>query len=100
MKIELQEEKLYKEKYQPFYNNLNNYFETFIIPEALAFYLASSYHYHLLNKYPLENYLNSALNLFNVNCDINKIISIIEKILIIKYHLRITETKPLIIKKV
>lgn len=90
---------LYKEKYQPFYNNLNNYLKSFIIPDVIAFYIYSSFEYKIINKYPLENYLNSALNIFNVNLNINKLIPKIKNILLIKYHLKIVKTNPLIIKK-
>ena len=72
------EEKNYIEKYQPFYNNLNIYLKTFIIPEVIAFYLASSYEYNCLNKYPLKNHLNSACEIFNINFDSYELITIIE----------------------
>lgn len=89
----------YQRKYQPFYNNLNNYLKTYIIPEVIAFYLASSFEYNCLDNHNLENHLNSALDLFNVNININDIFPIIKTILIIKYNLHIVNNKPLILKK-
>lgn len=97
--IKNKEEKLYLKKYQPFYNNLHNYLNTYIIPDVIAFYLASSFQYNCLNKYSLEIHLRSSLSLFNTNCNIKELIPVIENILLIKYNLKIISINPLILKK-
>ena len=89
----------YQQKYQPFYINLNKYLKIYIIPEVIAFYLASSFEYKSLGKHNLKNHLNSALSLFNVNIDTNSIIPIVKQILKIKYNLKIIKENPLILEK-
>lgn len=92
------EKKYYKKKYKPFYNNLNNYLKTFIIPEVIAFYLASSYEHDCLDKCSIENHLNSAMIFFNININVNKLIPKIKYILNIRYNLKILNENPLILK--
>ena len=94
-----QEEKLYNKKYKPFYHNLTNYFNSFVIPDAMAFYIASSYEYNIIDNFSLENHLNSGLDIFNINYDIERLIPLISHILLIKYNLKIVKTNPLILKK-
>lgn len=97
--IRNKEEQLYLKKYQPFYNNLHNYLNTYIVPEVIAFYIASSYQYNCLSKYSLETHFRSSLSLFNTNCNIKELIPVIENILLIKYNLKITNINPLTLKK-
>lgn len=93
------DDELYQEKYQSFYNNLNDYMINYVIPSTIAFYLASSYEYNCLGNHYLKNHLNSALELFNVNVKIEKIKPLIQNELLTKYHLKIVKEKPLIIEK-
>lgn len=93
------ERKHYIDKYQPFYNNINKYLKNYVIPEVAAFYLASSFNYNCLGKHNLINHLNSILNLFNTNININDILPLIINILNIKYNLKIIKTNPLKLKK-
>ena len=83
----------------PFYNNYNKYIINFVIPETIAFYLANGYSRNCLSDCPLINHINSALDIFNVRCNINELISQVENILRIKYNLKLEKENPLILNK-
>ena len=85
--------------YLPFYNNVNYYLNNYVIPELVAFYIADSFYKKVLSKVPLYNHINSAIDVFNVRCDIDKLIPSIKKILRIKYNLKIVKDNPMILKK-
>ena len=88
-------DKEFEKIYLPFYNNVNNY----VIPDLVAFYLANEYSRHCLSYCPLRNHINSAIDVFNCRCDMNKLIPSIKKILRIKYNLNIVKDNPMILKK-
>ena len=85
--------------YLPFYNNVNNYLNNYVIPDLVAFYLANAYSRHCLSKCNLINHINSAVAIFNCRCDIIRLIPKIKEILRIKYNLKIVNDNPLILKK-
>ena len=89
----------FERKWLPFFNNYSEYIQEFIIPEAVAFYLANGYIRNCLSSCPLTNHINSAIDVFNINCNIDKILSEIKKILRIKYNLKIVKNNPLKIEK-
>lgn len=93
-------DKEFEEILLPFYNNYNEYLIKFIIPDAVAFYLANGYSRNCLSDCPLINHINSALDIFNVSCNVDELIPKIELILKIKYNLEITKNKPLKLMKV
>jgi len=78
-------DKEFKEILLPFYNNYNEYLIKFVIPDAVAFYLARN----CLSDCSLINHINSALDTFNVRCNIDNLIPEIKQILKIKYNLKI-----------
>ena len=84
----------------PFYSNYNEYLIKFVIPDAIAFYLAKGYSRNCLSDYPLINHINSALDIFNVRGNVDKLITEIELILRIKYNLKITKNNPLKLMKI
>ena len=92
-------DKEFEEIYLPFYNNVNDYLNNYVIPDLVAFYLANGYSRHCLSDFPLRNHINSAIDVFNVRCDIDKLIPSIKKILRIKYNLKIVKENPMILKK-
>ena len=92
-------DKEFEEIYLPFYNNVNNYLNYYVIPDLVAFYLANAYSRHCLSECNLINHINSAIDVFNVRCDIDKLIPSIKKILRIKYNLKIVKNNPMILKK-
>ena len=91
-------DKEFEEILLPFYNNYNEYLIRFIIPEAVAFYLANAYSRICLSDCPLINHINSALDIFNVSCNSDELIPEIELILKIKYNLKIIKINPLKLK--
>ena len=92
-------DKEFEKIYLPFYNNVNNYLNNYVIPDLVAFYLANAYSRHCLSECNLINHINSAIDVFNVRCDIDKLIPSIKKILRIKYNLKIVKNNPMILKK-
>lgn len=92
-------DKEFEEILLPFYNNYNEYLIKFVIPEAIAFYLANGYSRSCLSDCSLNNHINSALDIFNVRCNVNSLIPKIKYILKIKYNLKIIKTNPLKFRK-
>ena len=92
-------DKEFEKIYLPFYNNINDYLNNYVIPDLVAFYLANAYSRHCLSECNLINHINSAIDVFNVRCDIDKLILSIKKILRIKYNLKIVNNNPMILKK-
>lgn len=83
-------DKEFEEILLPFYNNYNEYLINFVIPDAVAFYLANGHTRNCLSDCPLINHINSALDIFNVRCNIDELITQIAYILKIKYNLNIS----------
>lgn len=92
-------DKEFEEILLPFYNNYNKYIINFVIPKTIAFYLANGYSRNCLSDCPLIDHINSALDIFNVRCNINELISQVENILRIKYNLKLEKENPLILNK-
>lgn len=76
------------------------FFIKFVIPEAVAFYLANGYSRNCLSDCPLINHINAALDIFNVRYNVDELMPEIELILKIKYNLEITKNKSLELMKV
>ena len=93
--IKGKKDKEFEEILLPFYNNYNDYFINFVIPETIAFYLANGYSRNCLSDCPLINHVNSALDIFNVRCNVDELIPQIKLILRIKYNLKIEKNNPL-----
>ena len=92
-------DKEFEEILLPFYNNYNKYIIKFVIPDAIAFYLANGYSRNCLSDCPLINHINSALDIFNVSSNVDELIPNIKNILRIKYNLKIINIKKLRIIK-
>lgn len=92
-------DKEFEEILLPFYNNYNEYVIKFVIPDVVAFYLANGYSRNCLSDCPLINHINSSLDIFNVRCNVDKLIPQIENILKIKYNLKIVKINPLSFSK-
>lgn len=88
-------DKEFQEKYLPFYDNFEEYMIRYAIPDAVAFYIANSYSRGCLDDSKLYNHINSAVDVFNCRCDIDIILPSIEKILNIRYNLKIAGRNPL-----
>ncbi len=88
-------DKEFEEILLPFYNNYNEYLIKFVIPDAIAFYLANGYSRNCLSDCPLINHINSALDIFNVRCNVDELMPEIDLVLKIKYNLKIAKNNPL-----
>ena len=89
----------YKRKYLPCIDNFCDYMKKFVIPDAIAFYLANEYDRNCLDECPLINHINSAIDVFNIVVDMRELIPRIEMILKIKYNLKIINRNPLKLEK-
>ncbi len=92
-------DKEFEELLLPFYDNYNKYMINYVIPDTIAFYLANGHNRDCLSDCPLYNHINSAIDIFNINCDINSLIPQIKQILKIKFNLKIVNDNPLKIEK-
>ena len=92
-------DKEFEKIYLPFYNNVNDYLNKYVIPDLVAFYLANGYSRNCLSDCPLRNHINSALDIFNVRCNVNDLMQQIKLILRIKYNLKIAKNNPLKIER-
>lgn len=92
-------DKEFEKIYLPFYNNVNDYLNKYVISDLVAFYLANSYSRHCLSECNLINHINSAVDIFNCRCDISRLIPKIKKILKIKYNIVVKNTNPLRLKR-
>lgn len=92
-------DKEFEETYLPFYNNVNEYLNNYVIPDVVAFYLANEYSRHCLSECNLINHINSAIDIFNCRCDISRLIPKVKEILKIKYNLVVKSTNHLRLKR-
>ena len=88
-------DKEFEEILLPFYNNYNEYLIKFVIPDAIGFYLANGYSRNCLSDCPLINHIKSALDIFNVRCNVDELMPEIDLVLKIKYNLKIAKNNPL-----
>lgn len=51
----------------PFYDNYNNFVITYVMPEVIAFYIASSYYRKAMCEVTLRQHYNSAKDIFNIS---------------------------------
>lgn len=74
----------------PFYDNYHEFVITYIMPETIAFYIASSYSRNVMWEATFFQHYNSAKDMFNINDnDYNKVKREVIKLLRIKYSLEI-----------
>lgn len=92
-------DKEFEKIYLPFYNNVNDYLNKYVIPDVVAFYLANGYSRHCLSECNLINHINSAVAIFNCRCDISRLIPKVKEILKIKYNLVVKNTNHLRLKR-
>ena len=85
---------------KPFADNYNEYLESYIMPEVIAYYIANSYYRHSMYKGSFLQHYNLAkdiINYFGENSE--KVKAEVYKLLRIKYALLIANENPLEIKK-
>lgn len=86
----------------PFYDNYHEYIITYVIPEAIAFYIASSYSRNAMWESTLYQHYNSAKDTFNIcdDEDYDKVKAEVINLLRMKYSLEIISENTLDFKKI
>ena len=86
----------------PFYDNFDEDVVTYIMPEVIAFYIASSFYRNAMWEATFYQHYNSAKDIFNISDDENyvKVKSEVIKLLRMKYSLEIICEDPLDFKKI
>ena len=100
------DEKIYHEELEKvinhFYDNYHEYIITYVMPEVIAFYIASSYSRNAMWEATFYQHYNSAKDTFNIcdDKDYDKIKAEVIKLLRMKYSLEIISENPLDFKKI
>ena len=84
-----------------FLDNYDEYIESYIMPEVIAYYIANSYYRNAMYEGSFLQHYNSAkdlINMFGENEE--KVKTEVFKLLRVKYDLSITNENPLEIKKI
>ena len=86
---------------KPFIDNYDEYIESYIMPEIIAYYIANSYYRNTMYETTFIQEYNSAKDLINLfGEDEEKVKSDVLKLLRIKYALIIVNENPLEFKKI
>lgn len=86
---------------KPFIDNYDEYIESYIMPEIIAYYIANSYYRNAMYESTFIQEYNSAKDLINLfGEDEEKVKSEVLKLLRIKYALIIVNENPLEFKKI
>ena len=86
---------------KPFLNNYDEYIESYVMPEVIAYYIANSYYRNAMYEGSFLQHYNSAkdlINMFGENEE--KVKDEVFKLLRVKYVLSITNEYPIEIKKI
>ncbi len=84
-----------------FYDNYHEFVIIYLMPETIAFYIASSYSRNAMLEATFFQHYNSAKDIFNIdNKDYKKIKREVIKLLRIKYSLEIISEDPLDLNRV
>ena len=85
----------------PFYDNYHNYVEEYVMPEVIAFYIASSFYRNAMWEATFLQHYNSASDMFNlVSKNYKKTKAEVVKLLRLKYALEIISEDPLDFKRI
>ena len=85
----------------PFYDNFDEYVVTYIMPEVIAFYIASSFYRNAMWEATFLQHYNSAKDIFNIDeKDYKRLKTEVIKLLRIKYSLEIISEDPLDFKRI
>lgn len=80
----------------PFYENYDSYLKEYVIPEVIAFYIASSFYRNAMWEATFIQHFNSAFDTFNLMCrNYKKMKAEVIKLLRLKYYLEIISEDPL-----
>lgn len=80
----------------PFYGNYDSYLEEYVIPEVIAFYIASSFYRNAMWEATFKQHFNSAYDTFNLTCkNYKQMKAEVIKLFRLKYSLEIISDEPL-----
>ena len=83
----------------PFYDNFDEYVVNYIMPEVIAFYIASSFYRNAMWEATFLQHFNSASDMFNlISENYEKTKDEVIKLLRLKYALEIISEDPLTFK--
>ena len=87
---------------KPFLDNYDEYIESYIMPEVIAYYIANSYYRNAMYEGSFLQHYNSAKDTFNIcdDEDYDKVKAEVIKLLRMKYSLEIISENPLDFKKI
>lgn len=86
---------------KPFLDNYDEYIESYVMPEVIAYYIANSYYRNAMYEGSFLQHYNSAKDLINIfGENEEKVKTEVFKLLRVKYALSITNENPLEIKKI
>ena len=86
---------------KPFLGNYDEFIESYVMPEVIAYYIANSYYRNAMYKGSFLQHYNSAKDLINIfGENEEKVKAEVFKLLRVKYALSITNENPLEIKKI
>lgn len=85
----------------PFYDNYHEFIVSYVMPEVIAFYLASSFSRNAMWEATFLQHYNSAKDIFNIdNRYYKRIKKEVIKLLRVKYSLIIISENPLDFRKI
>ena len=95
------DEDISDEELETIINPFYNYVEEYVMPEVIAFYIASSFYRNDMWEATFLQHYNSASDMFNLyDEDYEKTKTEVIKLLRIKYSLEIISEDPLELKKI
>lgn len=91
----------YNEVIKPHIDKVNNFHETYLVPEISAYYIATGYYNNALYEDSLLNHITSCTSTIDMNVsNEKKLIANVKELLLVKYGLEIENENPLIVKKI
>jgi len=98
-KDDLKDEKDFLERCRPHSKQVEDYVETFVAPDLIAFYIASGFYSSSIYEQKLETLITTGLEFLNISIkNRKKLIKNIINILKIKYNLNVLNNEPLILE--
>ena len=85
----------------PFYNTYDEFIETYVMPEVIAYYIANSFYRNAMWEATFDQHYNSAKDIFNIDeKDYKKLKAEVIKLPRIKYSLEMVSENPLDFKRI
>ena len=86
---------------KPFIDNYDEYLESYVLPELIAYYMANAYYRNAMYETTWIQEFNSARDILNIETiDDEKVSAEVKKLLKIKYALEVISDNPLDFKRI